>query len=275
MTHFYTAPVLEVFYGWGAPLLLCILLSVIIFVFMPWRKTSTVISAYILFWTAFLLKASNFVAVHWLCLVSPFIMLVVSNACFYKLKYRMAETAKNTLMASAAVITFFYAASYVSLFTGPDQRTEAKDWIEKNIPKNQKIAILTGWADFGIASCNPPLTPEKNTVQFMGSYTFPGPADNVFYIVTEEVNLTDYRYMEVSPEYADRFRFFDDLKAQKDYTLIKTFSKYPRLFGLEYKFPTMVTDWHVPEIAVYIYEKKGINRFAIDKSLKGKKAQIR
>ncbi|MCD6218863.1 hypothetical protein J7K43_00585, partial [Candidatus Calescamantes bacterium] len=255
-------------YGMGTPLLLFSFISImwviakrdrINILFLIW-----VISYYIFIAIFFKSKFAR----HMLPIL-PFLSILVSGFFLSLLEERRKLLRLTGCILSFGIIlyTFLYTFAYDTLYTREDPRTQASQWIEKNIPPHTRIGVL--WKPYFYT---PPIINMEYWVEGETEYNKDNPEKYNQYeiIVLKDSSMKETQrktpdFIVLSEyEYRDALRFpeiFSKEKKllnfiQRNYTLIEKFENLPSIGKLKFRKGFPPHDWLYPYPAILIYKYK-------------------
>ncbi len=184
--------------------------------------------------------------------VLPFLTISTSRMLFDLFSQKRLKPYKPLIIGIGAFTVFYtliFSLAMLKRFTPHDTRTESADWVKENIPQEATI----GLASFFPWNYTPPIDLITEKIVLTG-YNY----ENLLRLAPEYFLLTEYEEREFSNARESPIeceRFLKKLFTQKDYQLIKEFSRDFEIFGVKFcpKFPNL--DWNPINPRIYLFQR--------------------
>lgn len=209
---------------WGFGFLFSLPLILLLIRFLPKLKIKFnllfIISSWVLF--LFLYQSIQYVhAMRYLLPIYPFLCLIIS-LLLSRLKI------KNSLVIFILLLNSLSAFAFLSIYSRPNSRVQASDWIINNIPQD-KILSSEYWDD---------ALPLTSSYQSIPLSLFDPDTDSKWTTINQSLNNIDYLILSsnrlwasiprVPTQYPLTSKFYADLFSEKlNFTKIKEFNSYP------------------------------------------------
>ncbi len=236
-------------YGLGIPLFIFALIGILIKILslkknkLFEKRVVLLLLSWILFFFVFISSFSIAFSRYILPIVPPLIILGCSG--WFELLNKLKSVKKHigySIVTFVLLFTFCYGMSYEKLLVNKNIRTEAGEWIAKNIKQSSTI----GMTEIPWQYQMPPIDGNRYKLVIVGNDYSALQKKNPEYFITSNIQ---YGFNHLS-------EFFHNLLTSQDYEIYKVFHKPLSFMGITFKqFGVSEDLWYINPIIVVLKYK--------------------
>lgn len=237
-------------YGLGVPLFVFILIGILIklWLFRENKLFEKKTVLLFLFWVLFFFVFISFFSIAFSRYILPIVPLLIILGCsgWFKLLNKLKSIKKHigySIIIFVLLFTFCYGMSYEKLLVNKNIRTDAGEWIVKNIKQSSTIGMTEVPWQYQI----PPIDENRYKLVIVGNDYSALQKKKPDYFITSNIQ---YVFNHLSG-------FFHNLFTSQDYEICKVFYKSLSFMGITFKqFGASEDLWYINPIIVVLKYKR-------------------